>query len=203
MNAEILPLFSTPIYVADTGIISFEKEIEFLKQFEYEKAINNQISKETKMFQYTELCNIKSICENHLQQYVQTVLNCRQEIYITNSWTTRNSSGDSHHIHYHQNSIISGVIYLQVPNKDNAITFHHKSALKKQFEFEYSIDEYNIFNSDTWKVPIKQGEIILFPSWLNHSVNVNESNTDRIVLGFNTFARGKFGEGAYSGDIEL
>ena len=47
-------------------------------------------------------------------------------------------------------------------------------------------------------LPIKSGELILFPSTLKHSVPINTSNKNRISLSFNTFVSDKLGS-----EIEL
>jgi uncharacterized protein (TIGR02466 family) len=203
MPVEILPLFSTPIYLSDTGVITFEEEVKFLEEIQYNRGVHNDLSKDIKLLDLPELKRVRSICELHLKKYIDTVINCKQEFYITNSWATKNSKGEHHHVHDHPNSIMSGVIYLQVPDPENAIEFHHKSAIKNNFYFYYNVREFNIFNSDTWFLPIKQGQILLFPSWVRHGVNSNNSEKDRIVLGFNTFVKGNFEGEIYSADLEL
>ena len=47
--------------------------------------------------------------------------------------------------------------------------------------------KYNVLNSDTFLLPCKPGELILFPSNLRHSVPINTGMPDRISLSFNTF----------------
>ena len=55
--------------------------------------------------------------------------------------------------------------------------------------------EYNIWNTFNGSIPSRNNELILFPSWLEHSVNSNEkATTDRISISFNTFAKGIFGD---------
>ena len=54
--------------------------------------------------------------------------------------------------------------------------------------------EFNFWNAPAWFFSSNNNELILFPSWLNHSVEPNEkATTDRISISFNTFARGIFG----------
>ena len=47
------------------------------------------------------------------------------------------------------------------------------------------------------------GDIIFFPSWLNHSVNYFDSNEERIVLGFNTFIDGNLGNDTWPTKLSL
>ena len=44
-------------------------------------------------------------------------------------------------------------------------------------------DLYNCYNQE---VPCTQGQLILFPSWLEHYTNDNETD-NRITVSFNTF----------------
>ena len=43
-------------------------------------------------------------------------------------------------------------------------------------------------------LPMKCGELILFPSNLTHSVPTNESDEERISLSFNTWSAGSLGD---------
>ena len=52
----------------------------------------------------------------------------------------------------------------------------------------------NPYNAECMTVPVQKNKLILFPSWLEHGVDLNESaTTDRISLAFNVFARGTLG----------
>jgi len=41
---------------------------------------------------------------------------------------------------------------------------------------------------------LKKGELILFPSNIQHSVPVNQSDEERISLSFNTWIKGNMGK---------
>ena len=43
-------------------------------------------------------------------------------------------------------------------------------------------------------LPMKRGELILFPSNLSHSVPINQSDEERISLSFNTWPKGNMGD---------
>ena len=51
-----------------------------------------------------------------------------------------------------------------------------------------------MFNSGERVLPVKALDLILFPSWIEHSVKSNQGNQDRISISFNVFARGIFGD---------
>jgi uncharacterized protein (TIGR02466 family) len=202
MQAEITALFSVPVYQALIES-SFTKELEFLKSIELIQAKTNSVSKNVSLLDYAELNQCKQICQDHLDIYIKNTLDCKQQFYITNSWIARSKPGEKHHVHFHPNSIISGVLYLQAAKNCGDLILHHKSSLRNNFDFSYDLNSYNIFNSQTWRYSVTTGNILIFPSWVNHSVEENFSDQDRIILGFNTFVRGTFGEAEYSANLKI
>ena len=202
MQAEISPLFSVPVYQAIVER-DFSKEVNFISNIELIKARNNHVSTEFYVLDHPELESCKKLCEEHLATYIKNTLDCKQEFYITNSWIACSKPGESHHTHFHPNSIVSGVLYLQANNNCGDIIFHHKSSLKNHFDFNYDLNSFNMINSPTWRYKVQTGHMLLFPSWLNHNVEENRSNQDRIVLGFNTFVKGEFGGSEYSASLKL
>jgi alcohol dehydrogenase YqhD (iron-dependent ADH family) len=47
------------------------------------------------------------------------------------------------------------------------------------------IEKYNEHNSCVWNIKPAQNQLILFPSWLNHSVERNLNKKDRMCIAFN------------------
>jgi uncharacterized protein (TIGR02466 family) len=106
------------------------------------------------------------------------------------SWLQFNQS-NSHFIrHEHYGSLVSGVVYLQTPKNCGNIVFHNPLETRrttaaffgaiKQKDNPYNFDQINVS-------PVK-GEMILFESWLPHSVEQNLSLDNRISISFNVWA---------------
>ena len=49
--------------------------------------------------------------------------------------------------------------------------------------------EYNSMNAEYVSAPMVNGDLIMFPSDIMHSVNINQQNDMRYTLSFNTFAK--------------
>ena len=109
--------------------------------------------------------------------------------YITQSWLNYTKTDQFHHMHNHPNSYISGVFYIDVDDKVDKITFHKANYLA----IELYKTKYNIFNSNSWRYPVKTGDIILFPSSLEHAVDKKKGTNIRISLSFNVFLKGTIG----------
>ena len=54
--------------------------------------------------------------------------------------------------------------------------------------------ESNIFNLDTYTITPIENQLVLFPSTLQHSVDINMSENERYALSFNVFPVGKLGD---------
>ena len=196
MEHVIYGIFPTPVYIVkrDTDLSpTEEKEIEKI----IKKGMKSNSSNSSTINSYIfngKLKKLKQFCEQQLKIYVEQVINPKEELdfYITQSWLNVTKPGEYHHHHSHQNSIISGVFYIST-EEDDKITFTDPNAkLRDLIKFEKK--EFNIWNSVSWFFPSVTNELVLFPSWLNHRVHVNEkATTDRISISFNTFVKGTLG----------
>jgi len=163
---------------------------------------NNYFSKNTQILDLPNLINLKLLIEQKLKDYQKKVLGIEQELYITESWITKTLNGGGHAVHNHPNSMFSGVFYIQVP-ENSFINFHFENNLFRWFNFQFDYSNVNEFNSKNLSVSIKKNDFIIFPSWLDHSVDINSSATERIILGFNTFVKGTFGNKEYPTRLTL
>ena len=196
MEHKIYNIFPCPVYIVkrDTDLAPKEKkDIDKIVKEGMDKNTGNSNSNNSYIFN-GKFKKIKQFCEQQLKIYVEQVINPKEELdfYITQSWLNITKPGEYHHQHSHQNSIISGVFYITT-EKDDKITFIDPNAkVKELIIFEQK--EYNLWNSSTWFFPSITNELVLFPSWLQHQVEVNEKAiSDRISISFNTFVRGIFG----------
>jgi hypothetical protein len=102
------------------------------------------------------------------------------EMTITNSWFNIQKPNSRIDIHNHDNSKVSAALYLKVDKDSSNLILHDVHPFHNWRERNH-INEYN-YNS--YIIKPKVGMLVLFPSWLNHSGDVNQSK-ERIVLSFN------------------
>ena len=185
MKEELLQIFPRPVL-----ILPYEKpiskELEFIRTLEWaiQKANGNFKSKNTYILKNEQLKDIKNFIVESVNKYCENILNTKQRLVITQSWFNKNPTGSKHHEHVHPNSIISGVMYFQIDQTLPPIQF----SKSNQDGVKLDPIKYNVLNSDTFLLPCKPGELILFPSNLRHSVPINTGMPDRISLSFNTFS---------------
>ena len=103
--------------------------------------------------------------------------------------------GMSHHLHSHPNSIISGVFYFETIPNDTLIFKNPNRTILKSFQMDMSRKTKYNYLADQVGVNVKNKNLLLFPSDLEHEVFVNESEVERISLSFNTFVKGTLDDG--------
>jgi len=99
------------------------------------------------------------------------------------AWVNLQDAGGFNHFHTHGESPLSGAFYLRVPEESGDIIFRdprlgiNLAGMKG--------DGANCF-SVTSHTP-RRGELVIFPGWLEHAVDVNMSPMARISIAINTY----------------
>ncbi len=173
---------------------------------EYERThINNSdISKDRYILE--DIKDLKKEIELHNERYVRHFLDVKNNIdfYMTNSWSNKHGHKERSQVHYHGNSLISGVYYPILPKDSGDIMFHKSETYTNLFHhtIRFEFNEPNNVNSENYIVNLKEGSIVLFPSHLNHSVLENKTNEDRYSIAFNFFVKGKLGKEEYQLELK-
>jgi uncharacterized protein (TIGR02466 family) len=187
---ELLQIFPSPVLITKYEN-TFEEEFKFIQNLRYieQKENKNFKSDDTYLLKHKELSKIQDfICES-LNKYTKNILVTKQRLVVTQCWTNRNPPGSKHHEHVHPNSIISGVFYFRQSKTLPPIQFS-KSI---QDSFKLNPEKFNLLNAETFLLPMVDGELVLFPSSLRHSVPFNKGNETRYSMSFNTFSIDELG----------
>ena len=107
----------------------------------------------------------------------------RQTAKISGMWSIINVGGASNARHHHGNSDISAAYYVRAPKNSGEIVFYDPRPAPV-FSHPTSVSS-NSLNAMVNSINPVEGGLILFPSYLDHSVNANLSNEERIVISFN------------------
>lgn len=106
-----------------------------------------------------------------------------QIVKITSMWTIVNKKDSFNERHHHGNSDLSAAYYVQADKDSGDIVFYDP-----RHAFTYSHPEnsqINDLNAQVKSVEPKNGMLVLFPSYIEHSVNPSKSLQDRVVISFN------------------
>ena len=107
----------------------------------------------------------------------------KQSVSINNLWAIINEKGAWNQKHHHSNSDLSAAYYVCAHENCGDIVFYdprpapvYKSPIAKS---------PNNLNATVNSIKPEAGMLVLFPSYLEHSVNPNLSDKKRIVISFN------------------
>jgi uncharacterized protein (TIGR02466 family) len=108
-----------------------------------------------------------------------------KDLQLGNFWININGYHDYNLIHDHQNSILSGVYYVSVPKDNMGDLVLHRGDNMEFFMTSKVEREHTMTNALSATKQAKESTLYLFPSWIKHHVERNESNEERISVAFN------------------
>tara|TARA_Y100000590_G_scaffold168794_1_gene193041 strand:- start:54 stop:641 length:588 start_codon:yes stop_codon:yes gene_type:complete len=107
----------------------------------------------------------------------------KQDVKINSLWAIINEEGAFNQRHLHSNNDLSAAYYVCAHENCGDIVFHdprpapvYRRPLSKS---------PNILNATINSIKPEEGLLVLFPSYLEHSVKPNLSHKRRIVISFN------------------
>jgi len=197
------PLFPEPVYVSTLDRALTKKELKTINKYKKETHKNegNITSNDNYVLENKTLKNLKEDLRKKVVDYFDKIICTSNSIipYITQSWINYTETNQFHHRHFHSNSYVSGVFYIDAKKEVDQIRFYRPG----QKTFELSVARYNDFNSGSWWCSVQTGDVVLFPSSLDHAVEKKKGPDTRISLSFNVFFKGKIGTAARLAELTL
>ena len=182
--------FPTPIYIADIEHPTLNQELErdIVEWSNRDKGVirtNVQGWHSTtnmhELSQFKKLVDMLYACQKTIyeQEYLDS------EPYLGNMWANINPPGGMNRAHQHPNSLWSGVYYVKAPKNSGQLKIddpRSSAAMVRPNQKKGPIPPR--LHRETHYDPIA-GRCIMFPSWLMHCVDPNQSNDIRISVSFN------------------
>ena len=189
----VRPIFPEPVYFSNLDRALTKTELKTITQYK-EKTSNNQGNVRTRdsyILEHKTFKNLKKDLNQKIINYFNEVICCGNTItpYITQSWINYTKENQFHHQHAHPNSYISGVFYINADKEVDKINFFREGYIR----FLPTVTQFNIFNSTKVTYPIQGGDVLLFPSSLQHGVDIKKGTNIRTSLSFNVFFKGTIG----------
>jgi|GEM_PF-1092507 len=196
----VYSLFSVPVYVSKGNeipkdVISALPGVEVVNIL----ADNGLMSKSKTILNQLPFNKLTPIITKQIEEYVYNFLSVdgsKLKIDIVRSWVVRHEKDHEGHTHSHNNSLFSGVFYLDVNGTSGDIQFHKAghSHSHHLFLLDMKYRERNVYNSDVACFTPEDGDIFLFPSSTYHSISKNIFDKHRYCLAFNVMMRGEYGD---------
>ena len=192
-TSDLNLLFPTPIW---TTILPNHKEINE-KMFNYIQILRSNDSggkmKSNVIGWHSQNFNLKDSEPQFFINSISLMINesladmgwdlKKNELKITGMWTIINPTNASNSRHIHSNNFISAAYYLKAPEKCGNILFYDPRSARI---IRRPITNFsNKLNEEVVNITPKEGLLVLFPSYLHHSVEINKSDEERMVISFN------------------
>jgi uncharacterized protein (TIGR02466 family) len=188
---QINPLFPTPVAKFELGRDFTADELAFVDSQPTHDNMGNTTSNDRYVLKNEVLAKLSEFTEECVAKYLNAIYAPKHgtTLRVTQSWLNYTKEGQFHHKHEHPNSFVSGVLYIKAEKEKDKIYFYRSGYQ----QIKLPTEQYNLFNSESWWIPVNAGELVLFPSSLTHMVEKVQGN-ERVSLSFNTFPVGYVGE---------
>jgi len=122
-----------------------------------------------------------------LNNTFQSLTHYNRRFELDNMWININKKGNYNAAHWHPGCILSGVFWIKVPENCGKLVFQNPHSFVEH-KLMGCVDndvkkEHNYY--PTFEFTPQEGTLITFPSHLQHLVEPNESDEDRISIAFN------------------
>lgn len=193
-----MPLFSSWIYVCETGPIHLNKKLEnlahqLMRRNEHSVARTNRGGWHYKGDLFAIKARAVEEFKHHMEQHVQAFLNHirkspgKSDHFLIQGWMNVSKAGSYNVLHSHPGSFLSAAYYVKVPKnmKGGEIVFRDPRGPVVAMYETPGIDLPWVGSG--LEIPFKPstGKLLLFPAWLEHQVEPFRGPGERISISFN------------------
>jgi uncharacterized protein (TIGR02466 family) len=191
---NLIPIYSIPLWQSEYPEFEEHKDT-FLNAVKEYKEKNPSIDK-TNISGYHSPNTLHQISELRLLfEYICQMgykacsdldfIDC--DIALTSAWLNVNDSRQSMNIEHIHSDVFSGVFYLNTPEESGKLIIKNP-AINSMWDGLSLTDKKNQFTSENIHIEPVEGNILLFPSYLPHSVSTNNHDEERVSISFNMIA---------------
>lgn len=134
--------------------------------------------------QFRDICTrIIQVCERIAEsQRFNANLDLRLQ-----AWLNMSPPGAYNKPHYHANCHFSGVYYISLKAPECGSIYFLDPRVGSRM-LSYPADQATDFTTSQVRMSPEEGRLYVFPGWLEHGVEENHSDAERISLSFNVLA---------------
>jgi len=191
-NSKELHLFTTPVWEVMIQNVDNDSIVQYaqgLRQKYPGVSISNRggwHSKELDLPLPQALDNLINDLTLFINDYCAQITNIR-DLVLGNWWININGKHDYNAEHDHQNSVLSAVYYVQVQDDNTGNLVIHRDDSSRYYLGNHR--GLSHFSQQSYVTSPTTGKAVLFPAWTKHSVERNNSDTERISIAFNFVAK--------------
>jgi uncharacterized protein (TIGR02466 family) len=193
MNIEEIPLFASTIFSTELSVPeNIVEKVHDLMKDQPSVEISNRGGWQSKSYGGQEIEWMVPIVEQlwkGVKHFVKLYGANPDMVNTCEYWFNVNRKGDFNQVHSHPKSMFSAVMYVKVPKTNNGGDIVFKNPTNDSYSFSSFFSsspvEITDYNAPTYHFSPSDGRVFFFPSYLEHYVEPNESDEDRISIAFN------------------
>ena len=191
LNYKTNLIFPIPIHQFDVNGFSEIKDELIDYAYDYKKkdpigvSISNRGGWQSKGF---DIINEDDVLQLFLINCLSNFPPIKKSVELRGyAWININKPGDYNIKHVHPTNNLSGVLWIKCLENSGDIVFDSPNNFESFLENKSYNDDFKKSNfiDDSYHCYPTEGRIIVFPSHLEHHVQENKSNEDRISVSFN------------------
>ena len=191
LNYKTNLIFPTPIHQFDVnGFSEIQDELidyayDFNKKDPIGVSISNRGGWQSKGF---DIINEDDVLQLFLINCLSNFPPIKESVQLRGyAWININKPGDYNIKHVHPTNNLSGVLWIKCLENSGDIVFDSPNNFESFLENKSYDDDFKKSNfiDDSYHCYPTEGRMIVFPSHLQHHVQENKSNEDRISVSFN------------------
>ena len=194
-DKRVLKFFPQPIF--QYKVEDYQKHNSDLEKYIYELYKNdtkglsrsNQGGWHSKPFDLKKKDQPPFLFFMNIQKYVADVFKeygwfySPGKVNLTEMWAIINKKNNFNIEHTHPNNYLSAAYYVKAPDNCGAFRISNPNQISR--ERVAISDKRTEFNQNVAQIKPMEGDLLLFPAYLPHSVGMNLAEEDRIVISFN------------------
>ena len=194
-SKKVHKYFAQPIF--QYQLENYERHNQDLKKYIYNACSedpnglsrSNQGGWHSKPFDLKDKNSAPFIFFQSIQKYVADVFKEYGWLYVpgkvnlTEMWAIINKKNNFNIEHTHPNNYLSAAYYVKAPENCGSFIVTNPNSVSR--ERITASERKTEFNQNIAQIKPKEGDLLLFPAYLPHSVGMNLSDEDRIVISFN------------------
>lgn len=179
---ELVP-FSTSIWI-DNVVSDVYTDVIKIKELVGSRVVSNIGGWQSPSYRHINDCKFIAPLVDQITQRLASIY--QQYGILTpplllNYWFNINQQNDYNILHRHPRSKFSVVYYVSVPEESGNLVFKRPDLLGDYIEADIA----NERNSQYYYIKAKEHKLVIFPAYLEHQVEQNQSTQDRVSIAFN------------------
>ena len=176
---QLYPLFATPVlhstnFIHPEAITALFVQCKEAQAGEHPTFVGGASSNHNPDSDFLSVLGIKGKVQNEIDRATDFLGLDSQT--VLNSWFNIQQPGSILKQHIHEQSTLSGAIYVNVGEGSKLV-----------FENPNPLAIYTRIGDGVFEIPVSNGDIVIFPSWMRHGSFYQENQiADRTVISFNS-----------------